>query len=124
MAKDVSMRGLYRLDGRCRQVRVANGQALKQIVKHGATVKDHSAFILRELSRFGRNRPSSATPKGKFPGDTRDREMKRDKKDVRAKQPALASQYRTIGPAAIAAALLHVTRKKKPVQKFIAPRAA
>jgi len=50
--------------------------------------------------------------------------MKRDKKDVRAKQPALASQYRTIGPAAIAAALLHVTRKKKPVQKFIAPRAA
>lgn len=50
--------------------------------------------------------------------------MKRSKKDVRAKQPALANQYRAIGPAAVAAALLHVTRKKKPVQKFITPRAA
>lgn len=50
--------------------------------------------------------------------------MNRNKKDARAKQPALATQYRAIGPAAIAAALLHVTRKKKPVQKFIAPRAA
>ena len=50
--------------------------------------------------------------------------MKRNQKDIRAKQPALANQYRAIGPAAVAAALLHVTRKKKPVQKFIAPRAA
>lgn len=50
--------------------------------------------------------------------------MNRNKKDGRAKQPALANQYRAIGPAAVAAALLHVTRKKKPVQKFIAPRAA
>jgi hypothetical protein len=36
----------------------------------------------------------------------------------------LAAQYRPIGPAAIAAALLCTTRKKKPVQKFIAPRVA
>jgi hypothetical protein len=42
----------------------------------------------------------------------------------RAKQPALASQYRAIGPAAIVAALLHTAKKKKPAQKFIAPRAA
>ncbi len=51
-------------------------------------------------------------------------EMQRSKKDVRAKQPALASQYRAIGPAAVVAALLHTARKQKPVQKFIAPRAA
>jgi hypothetical protein len=42
----------------------------------------------------------------------------------RTKQPALASQYRAIGPAAIVAALLHTAKKKKPAQKFIAPRAA
>jgi hypothetical protein len=36
----------------------------------------------------------------------------------------LASQYRAIGPAAIAAALLHTTKTKKPAQKFILPRAA
>jgi hypothetical protein len=51
-------------------------------------------------------------------------QMPRTNKDVRAKQPALASQYRAIGPAAIAAALLHTARKQKPAQKFIAPRAA
>jgi hypothetical protein len=50
--------------------------------------------------------------------------MQRSKKDVRVKQPALATQYRAIGPAAIAAALLHTPKKQKPVQKFIAPRAA
>jgi len=50
--------------------------------------------------------------------------MPRSNKEKSAKQPALASHYRAIGPAAVAAALLHVTRKKKPVQKFIAPRAA
>ena len=50
--------------------------------------------------------------------------MPRSKKDIRVKQPALAGQYRAIGPAAIAAALLHKARKQKPAQKFIAPRAA
>jgi hypothetical protein len=43
---------------------------------------------------------------------------------ARSKQPSLASQYRAIGPAAIAAALLHIPKKKKPTQKFIAPRVA
>jgi hypothetical protein len=41
----------------------------------------------------------------------------------RAKQPALASHYRAIGPAAIVAALLH-TAKKKPTPKIVSPRAA
>lgn len=50
--------------------------------------------------------------------------MQRNKKDARVKQPTLATQYRAIGPAAIAAALLHAPKKQKPVQKFIAPRAA
>jgi hypothetical protein len=43
---------------------------------------------------------------------------------MQGKQPALANQYRSIGPAAIAAALLHAPKKKKPTQKFITPRAA
>jgi hypothetical protein len=51
--------------------------------------------------------------------------MPRNKPEIRsAKQPALASQYRAIGPAAIVAALLHTTKKKIPAQKFIVPRAA
>jgi hypothetical protein len=50
--------------------------------------------------------------------------MPRRKKDVHVQQPTLASQYRAIGPAAIAAALLYTVKKKKPVQKFIAPCAA
>ncbi len=51
--------------------------------------------------------------------------MSRSKTETsRAKQPALASQYRAIGPAAIAAALLHTAKTKKPPQKFVAPRAA
>ncbi|MBN9244454.1 MAG: hypothetical protein J0I98_16840 [Mesorhizobium sp.] len=50
--------------------------------------------------------------------------MPRSNKEKSAKQPALASQYRAIGPAAVVAALLHTAKKKKPVQKFIAPRAA
>lgn len=51
--------------------------------------------------------------------------MPQNKKDIRSsKQPVLASQYRAIGPAAIAAALLHMTKKKKPTQKFILPRVA
>lgn len=51
--------------------------------------------------------------------------MPRAKSENRSvKQTALASQYRAIGPAAIAAALLHTTKKKKPAQKFIAPRVA
>jgi hypothetical protein len=51
-------------------------------------------------------------------------DMPRTTKDVRPKQPALAHQYRAIGPAAVAAALLHMTRKQKPVQKIISPRPA
>lgn len=39
-----------------------------------------------------------------------------------AQQPALASHYKAIGPAAIVAALPH-TAKKKPAQKTITPRA-
>jgi hypothetical protein len=51
--------------------------------------------------------------------------MPRSKKEPpSAKQPALASQYRAIGSAAIVAALLHTTKKKKVAQKFIAARAA
>ncbi|AZO48230.1 MAG: hypothetical protein EOS58_16010 [Mesorhizobium sp.] len=51
--------------------------------------------------------------------------MPRSKQEPsRAKQPALANQYRAIGPAAIVAALLHTAKKKKPAQKFISPRAA
>jgi hypothetical protein len=51
--------------------------------------------------------------------------MPRTKQDSSsAKQPALASQYRAIGPAAIVAALLHTAKKKKPVQKITSPRAA
>ncbi|WP_077381790.1 hypothetical protein [Mesorhizobium prunaredense] len=51
--------------------------------------------------------------------------MPRAKQDSSsAKQPALASQYRAIGPAAIVAALLHTAKKKKLVQKIISPRAA
>lgn len=51
--------------------------------------------------------------------------MTRSKIKTHTAQPAaLDSQYRAIGPAAIAAALLHTPKKKKPVQKFIAPRAA
>ncbi|MDR7031801.1 MULTISPECIES: hypothetical protein [unclassified Mesorhizobium] len=51
--------------------------------------------------------------------------MARSKVKTSPAQPAaLDSQYRAIGPAAIAAALLHTAKKKKPVQKFIAPRAA
>jgi hypothetical protein len=41
-----------------------------------------------------------------------------------AKQPALASHYRAIGPAAVVAALLHSAKKKKPEQKIVSPRAA
>jgi hypothetical protein len=53
------------------------------------------------------------------------RKMPQSKKEIRSsKQPMLASQYRAIGPAAIAAALLHTTKTKKPAQKFILPRAA
>ena len=41
--------------------------------------------------------------------------MPRKKSDaVRVQQPALASQYRAIGPAAIVAALLHTSKKRKP----------
>jgi hypothetical protein len=51
--------------------------------------------------------------------------MSRTKPEPRGtKQPALTSQYRAIGPAAIVAALLHTAKKKKPAQKIIAPRAA
>ena len=50
--------------------------------------------------------------------------MPRNTKDVRPKQPALADQYRAIGPAAIVAALLHTAKKQKPVQKIISPRPA
>jgi hypothetical protein len=53
------------------------------------------------------------------------RKMPQSKKEIRSsKQPVLASHYRAIGPAAIAAALLHTTKTKKPAQKFILPRAA
>ena len=56
---------------------------------------------------------------------TRKRKMSRTKQESsRAKQPALASHYRAIGPAAIVAALLHTAKKKKPAQKIISPRAA
>ncbi len=51
--------------------------------------------------------------------------MPRSKKDDKpVKKPSLANHYRAIGPAAIVAALLHAEKKKKPVQKFISPRAA
>ena len=51
--------------------------------------------------------------------------MPSGKKEIRSsKQPMLTSQYRAIGPADIAAALLYTTKTKKPAQKFIAPRAA
>ena len=50
--------------------------------------------------------------------------MPLSKKDARVKQPALASQYRAIGPAAVVAALLHTAKKQKPVQKIVSPRAA
>ena len=53
------------------------------------------------------------------------RDMPRTKQESnRAKQPALASHYRAIGPAAIVAALLHTAKKKKPAQKIVSPRAA
>lgn len=51
--------------------------------------------------------------------------MPRSKTETsRAKQPALTSQYRAIGPAAIVAALLHTAKKAKPAAKIVAPRAA
>jgi len=51
--------------------------------------------------------------------------MSRSKQDTsRAQQPALANQYRAIGPAAIVAALLHTAKKKKPAPKIVSPRAA
>ena len=50
--------------------------------------------------------------------------MSRKTETQRSSQPALANQYRAIGPAAIAAALLHMPKKKKPVQKIVSPRAA
>lgn len=50
--------------------------------------------------------------------------MSRKPEVKRPKQPALANQYRAIGPAAIVAALLHSSKKKKPVQKFLSPRVA
>ncbi len=57
-----------------------------------------------------------------FPGEV---EMPKSAKDAsHVKQPGLATHYRPIGPAAIAAALLHAPKKKKPAQKFITPRAA
>ncbi len=50
--------------------------------------------------------------------------MLRTKQDPnRAKQPALASHYRAIGPAAIVAALLHTAKKSKTAQKIVFPRA-
>ncbi|MET3790579.1 hypothetical protein [Aquamicrobium terrae] len=50
--------------------------------------------------------------------------MTRKKQEKRPEKPVLANQYRAIGPAAVAAALMHMTKKKKPVQKFISPRPA
>jgi hypothetical protein len=50
--------------------------------------------------------------------------MPRKPEAKRSSQPVLATQYRAIGSAAIAAALLHATKKKKPVQKFLSPRVA
>ncbi|WP_139789288.1 hypothetical protein [Manganibacter manganicus] len=54
-----------------------------------------------------------------------ERKMPRSKAEhIQGKKPSLASQYRAIGPACIAAALLHAPKKKKTTQKFITPRAA
>lgn len=51
--------------------------------------------------------------------------MPRNKQEQsRPAQPALASHYRAIGPAAIVAALLHTAKKKKPAPKIVSPRAA
>ena len=51
--------------------------------------------------------------------------MARSKQEQsRQTQPALASHYRAIGPAANVAALLHTAKKKKPAQKIVSPRAA
>lgn len=50
--------------------------------------------------------------------------MSKKKQEKKPEKPVLANQYRAIGPAAVAAALMHMTKKKKPVQKFISPRPA
>lgn len=51
--------------------------------------------------------------------------MRVEKKEVRSsKQQAPVTQYRAIGPAAIAAALIHMSRKKQVVQKITTPRPA
>ncbi len=50
--------------------------------------------------------------------------MSKKKQEKKPEKPILANQYRAIGPAAVAAALLHMNKKKKPAQKFIAPRPA
>ena len=50
--------------------------------------------------------------------------MSKKKPKKPQEKPLLVSQYRAIGPAAVTAALLYAGRKKKPVQKFIAPRPA
>jgi hypothetical protein len=78
---------------------------------------------VNEKSRFGRIR----YPYARFhrQPNAGKRKMPHSKKEIRSsKQPMLASQYRAIGPAAVAAAVLYVTRKKKIAQKFITPRAA
>jgi hypothetical protein len=50
--------------------------------------------------------------------------MSKKPQQKQPERPVLANQYRAIGPAAVAAALMHMSKKKKPVQKFISPRPA
>lgn len=40
--------------------------------------------------------------------------MKPTKSEAKVVKPVLATQYRAIGPAAIVAALLHTSKKRKP----------
>ncbi|MGX9053985.1 hypothetical protein [Mesorhizobium sp. 43Arga] len=68
---------------------------------------------------------SDSTVKREHENVTWEENMPRSKQEAtRAKQPALASHYRAIGPAAIVAALLHTAKKKKPAPKIVSPRAA
>jgi hypothetical protein len=129
MAKDVSMRGFIALSGVAVKPQLAAKRAAAPLpqhcVKHVGTASKHSADISRQAKIWSKSTIMSSGSKGTVsPGTSRDRQMPRSNKDVRVKQPTLASQYRAIGPAAIAAALLHTPKKQKPVQKFIAPRAA
>jgi hypothetical protein len=102
----------------------ADGE-MKHFINHRGTGVKQAGNRGNAVTIWSESTIMCSRSRGQLPqGHQGTQEMPRSKKDVRVKQPTLASQYRAIGPAAIAAALLHTPKKQKPVQKFITPRAA